>query len=397
MFKESSEIIKEALHKKDISFLVFSLSVFILPLSINLSTFTFILSVVVKLIQVALKRDKLFATKALKHSAFIGLLFFLYIEINSISQTSFSFNLFHFEKQYMHFALFFITPILLRTVRENKLLLYAFFMGVAISVLYVFSYAALYQLTFDKYTFENLVDLHHTYLSMFILTLVNYAVVQIIIKKTITNIYIKAVFVFLAIISLGIVYLLDSKVSMFIFLFLFLVHSLPELSKKNTSYYILFLIIILVVLSAFINKVNVNYESALDFRLQIWEVSFKVFENNPIFGNLKLPEKDILNYNHYLNGKYYYLDSDLNSHNQFLSILMRFGFFGFLILGFFMINIFRKINPRTKRLDLRETFGFFIIIFMVCYIENILDRHHGIVYTTLFYNYYLVALENADR
>ena len=396
MLKESSVILKETIHKKDMSFFVFTLSILLLPLSINLSTFTFVLSIALKLIQVALKRDKLFATKALKHSSIIGLCFFTFIEINSILQSDIYYNFFHFEKQYMHFALFFLTPILLRNKRENKILIYALFLGVAISILYVFFSAVLYNLTFDKYAFENLLDLHHTYLSMFVLTFVNYSVVQIFIRKSNANIALKALYVFLAALSLGLMYLLDSKVSMFVFLFLFLIHSLPELSKKNTGYYIFFLVLILFVISAFINKVNVNYERALDFRLQIWEVSFQVFENNPIFGNLTLSEKDLLNYNHFINGKYYYLDSDLNSHNQFLSILMRFGVFGFLVLFLFVINVFRKVNPRTKRLDIREGFGFFIIILMVFYIENILDRHHGIVYTTLFYNYYLVALENAE-
>ena len=396
MLKESSAILKETIYKKDMSFLTFTLSILFLPLSINLSTFTLVISIAFKLIQVALKRDKLFASKALKHSAIIGLCFFVYIEVNSILQTDIHYNFLHFEKQYMHFALFFIAPILLRSKKDNKLLIYALFLGVAIALLYVLFSAVAYNLTFDKNTFENLIDLHHTYLSMFILTFVNYSVVQKIIRKTNTSIALKVLYIFLAALSLSIMYLLDSKVSMFIFLFLFLIHSLPELSKKNTGYYIVFLILILVVISAFINKVNVNYERALDFRLQIWEMSLYVFENNPIFGNLTLPEKDILNYNHYLNGKYYYLDSDLNSHNQFLSILMRFGFFGFLILFLFIINVFRKINPRTKKLDIREVFGFFIIVLMVFYIENILDRHHGIVYITLFYNYYLVALENAE-
>ncbi|WP_323787425.1 O-antigen ligase family protein [Psychroserpens sp.] len=397
MLKESSAILKEILFKKDLSFLAFTLSIFLLPISINFSTFSLILSIALKLIQVALKRDKLFASKALKHSAIIGLCFFAYIEVNSILQTDIYHNFLHFEQQYMHFALFFIAPILLRNKSENKLLMYALFLGVATAILYVFFSAIVHNLTFDKYTFEKQIDLHHTYLSMFILTFVNYSVVQKIIRKTDTSIALKVLYVFLAALSLAIMYLLDSKVSVFIFLFLFLIHSLPELSKKNTGYYIVFLVLILIVISAFINKVNVNYESALDFRLQIWEASFKAFENNPIFGNLTSPEKDILNYNHYLNGKYYYLDSDLNSHNQFLSILMRFGFFGFLILFLFIINIFRKVNPRTKKLDIREGFGFFIIVLMVFYIENILDRHHGIVYTTLFYNYYLVALENAER
>jgi O-antigen ligase len=397
MLKESSAILKESILKKDMSFLALTLSLLLLPLSINLSTFTLILSIVFKLIQVALKRDQLFATKALKHSAIIGLCFFIYIEINSILQSDLYHNFLYFEKQYMHFALLFISPILLRPKKENKILIYALFLGVAIAVLYVFFYAIIHNMTFDKKAFENQIDLHHTYLSMFILTFVNYCVVQKIIRKTYTNNALTVLYIFLAALSLGIIYVLDSKVSIFIFLFLFLVHSLPELSKKNRGYYIVFLVLILIVISAFINKVNVNYDRALDFRLQIWEESFQIFEENPWFGNPKLSEKDILNYNHYINGKYYYLDSDLNSHNQFLSILMRFGFFGFLILFLFIINIFRKVNPRTKKLDVRESLGFFIIVLMVFYIENILDRHHGIVYTTLFYNYYLVALENAEH
>jgi len=191
--------------------------------------------------------------------------------------------------------------------------------------------------------------------------------------------------------------LLDSKIAMFIFLMLFLIHSLPELSRKNVWYYSSFLLLILFVLSTFNNKVSVNYLKALDFRLEIWEVSFKEFEENLIFGNLNMSEKDIINYNHYLNGKYYYLDSDLNSHNQYLSILMRFGLVGFLLLIFYGINAFKKINPKTKKQDLREFIGFLIIILAVCHIENILDRHHGIVYITTFYNYYLVAIENAKN
>ncbi len=396
MFEVSKSILKETTSEKDFSFLVFALSICLLPLSINLSTFTFIASVVLKLIQVALKRNALFESKALKNAAIIGLIFFVYIEINSILQSGLSNHIEHFEKLYMHFALFFITPILLRTKRKNKLLLYALFLGLIIAVVYVFIYVVIHSMTFDKYAFTTILDIHHTYLSMFILTFVNYSIVQVITNKDIKNTALKAIFVLLGVISLAVMYLLDSKVGMLIFLLLFIVHSLPELSKKNRWHYVSFLFLILLVLSAFTNKVNVNYLRALDFRLEIWEVSFKEFEDNLVFGNLKLPEKDIINYNHYLNGKYYYLDSDLNSHNQYLSILMRFGFVGFIILFFYGINVFKKVNPKTQRIDLREFFGFLIISLTVCYIENILDRHHGIVYLTIFYNYYLVAIENAE-
>lgn len=397
MLQESKIILKEIISKKDISFLVFALSLFLLPLSINLSTFTFITSVVLKLIQVGLKRNTLFESKGLKNSAIIGLTFFIYIEINSILQSGISSHLLDFEKLYMHLALFFITPILLRKKRENKLLLYALFFGLIVAVVYVLLYVVSNNMTFDKHAFTNILDIHHTYLSMFILTFVNYCFVQIITNKETQSTRLKVLFSLLAVISIVVMYLLDSKVGMLIFLILFIVHSLPELSRKNRWYYVSSLLLILIVLSFFTNKVNVNYLRALDFRLEIWEVSFKVFEDNPVFGDLSLPEKDIINYNHYLNGKYYYLDSDLNSHNQYLSILMRFGFVGFLILFFYGINVFRKINPKTQRLDFREFFGFLIIGLTVCYIENILDRHHGIVYITIFYNYYLVAIENAEN
>ncbi len=396
MLEESLVIIKERFSKKDYSFLCFALCICVLPLSINISTFLFIASLSLKVLQVLFNKDALFATYAVKVSAIIGLVLFLYIEINAIAQTSFSVHFSQFEKLYMHYALFFLTPILFQNRSKNKLLVYAFFLGIFSSVLYVFFYVVVNQMTFDKHAFTNLLDIHHTYLSMFILTFVNYSIVQKIIRSQSTSIGMKALYVVLCLASLGVMYLLDSKVSMLIFLLLFLVHSFPELSKKNAWYYVLSLILILVVISAFNNKVGVNYERALDFRLQIWEVSFNVFENNPVFGDLSLPEKDILNYNHYLNGKYYYVDSDLNSHNQYLSILMRFGFVGIFLLFLYVVNCFRRINPNTQKLDVRELFGFLIISLIVCYIENIFDRHHGIVYITIFYNYYLIAIENAE-
>lgn len=395
MLKEAIINLKKIISNKDVSFLVLMFSVFLLPLSINLSTFTFILSSVLKFIQVLANRNKLFETKALKNSAIIGGIFFSYIIISSVLQTNIINTLSLFEKDYMHFALFFITPMLLRSKKENKLLIYMFFVGAFFALAYVFLFSIIKGTTFDKYAFVNLLDIHHTYLSMYLLAFVNFAIVSIITRKQTIDKHLKIIFIVLIAVCLGTMFILGSKVSMLIFILLFIAHSLPELSRKNAVIYIVTLIILLSIMQIFNNQINVSYKKALDFRLQVWEVSFDIFENNPIFGNLILSEKDILNYKHYINGKYYFLDSDLNSHNQYLSILMRFGLFGFFILFAYVINIFRSISKKTNKKDLRESIGFFIIIFSVCYIENILDRHHGIVYLTFFYNYYLVEIENA--
>ena len=396
MFKDATTIIREVISAKDISFLMLTVSICLLPLSINLSTFTFILAIAFQLVQIILKRNKLFETRALKHSAIIGLLFFIYIQFNSIFQSSLEAHIAHFEKSYLHFALLPIAPALLKRSNLNKLLIYALFTGTVIALLVVFIAAVYSSSTYDKHAFTNVLDVHHTYLSMFILTLINYSIVKIITNKNIRDFRLKVLTIGLGIVLLLIMYLLDSKVGMLIFLILYMIHSLPELSKKNAWYYVSFLIIILIVLSAFLNKITVNYEKALDFRLQIWKVSFAEFESNPIFGNSKSSEKDILNYNHYIDGKYYFLDSDLNSHNQYLSILMKFGLIGFFILFLYAINIFNKISATSDRKDIIEAVGFFIIVLVISYIENILDRHHGIVYFTIFYNYYLVKVENAE-
>ena len=191
MLEESLIIIKERFSEKDYSFLCFALCICVLPLSINISTFLFISALALKVLQVLIRKDVLFATYAVKVSSIIGLILFLYIEINAISQTSFSIHLSQFEKLYMHYALFFLTPILFQNRSKNKLLIYAFFLGIICSVLYVFFYVLLNELTFDKHAFTNLLDIHHTYLSMFILTLVNYCIVQKIIRTHSTRIAVK--------------------------------------------------------------------------------------------------------------------------------------------------------------------------------------------------------------
>lgn len=394
ILKDVIKNLKETVSERDFSFLALTLSVALLPLSINLSTFTFILSLALKLIQIVLKKSQFFATKALKHSALIGLIFFLYIELNSIIQTSVSYHILHFEREYMHFALFFLTPMLLKRKGQNKILLQALFIGLACNIGFIFIKGLILNMSFNKHPFAKVFDIHHTYLATFILTYVNYCLVQVITNKKVSNLALKSLCVLLCLVSLYVLFMLESKIGMFVFLVLFLIHSLPKLSRINVWYYVSFLLVILICLSAFISRVTVNYERALDFRLQIWEVSFKVFEEHFWFGNSKQPEKEILNYNHFLNGKYYFLDSDLNSHNQYLSVLMRFGAIGFLILLMYGINVFKKINPKTTKPLFMEFLGFLVIAVFVCYIENIFDRHHGILYLSVFYNYYLVAVEN---
>ncbi|WP_223032314.1 O-antigen ligase family protein [Hanstruepera marina] len=397
MLKIIRVILKEIISKRDFSFLMFSLSLFLLPISINLSTFTFLASLLLKMVQVLLKRNKLFSTKGLKNSSIVGLVFFIYIIVNSVIQVGFEITIVHFEKSYAHYALFFLTPFLLRSKKENKLLLFSFFLGSVIAVMYVFFYAIATKTTYNRQAFLNTLDIHHTYLSMYLLAFINFTMLLLISKFKKLKETIKLGLFLVILVYLGVMFILGSKVSMLIILLLFIVHAFPVVSKNNVPIYAAAFMVLLTIVFSFSQQLNVSYEKALDFRLQIWEVSYNTFESSPFFGNLSSPEKDILNYKHYLNGKYYFLDSDLNSHNQYLSILMKFGLIGFSILFFYLVNVYKKVSERTSKTSIKEFLGFLVIALSVCYIENVFDRHHGIVYITFFYNYYLVEIENNEN
>ena len=138
MFNELYFNIKIILKQKDISFLAFIISLYLLPNSINLSTFALVTAVTLKIIQAIFFQNKLLKTKALKYSALLGLLFFIYILLSSIFQTSFKNTIELFNKQYSHFALLFLAPLLFKKRGDNKLLLYSFLLGTITAVVLVF-------------------------------------------------------------------------------------------------------------------------------------------------------------------------------------------------------------------------------------------------------------------
>ncbi len=389
------QIIKENIAQNDISFLMLAISLFLLPLSINFSTFTFILSIGLKAVQVIVKKDRFFYSKTLKQSSIIGIVFLSYIIVNSIVQTNFAYTINVFEKQFSHWTLLFLTPILLKDKKTNTLLVWALFIGVVTTIVWVALSSIINKIDFNRNAFLEIVDIHHTYLSIYLLFLMNFVLLRTV-KNKHYSLRKISILILIIISVFTIIFILESKVSILIFAVLFVIHMIPEFSKKNGLKYILIVLVIVSGIFIFNKKIGVNYENALDFRTQIWDASIKTIKENPFFGNLKAPEKELLNYKHYISGKYYFLDSDLNSHNQYLSILMKYGVFGIIFSLFFVVIIFKKINKKTSKYKIRELIGFAVIMGLSFYIENILDRHHGIMFFAIFYNYYLVEIDYED-
>tara|TARA_R110001606_G_scaffold23985_2_gene79992 strand:- start:2536 stop:3735 length:1200 start_codon:yes stop_codon:yes gene_type:complete len=379
---------------KDFSFFMLALSLFLLPLSVNLSSIALVTSLAIKFVQVIFFKHKWYAQTSLKYSSLIGFIFLFYVFFNAILQTNFTYTITVFEKEFSHFGLLFLAPMLLRNKLDNKLLIYTLALGLITAVLFVFFKSYVLQIDFDKFAFIKILDIHHTYLSIFILFFVNILLTSIpnkVAPNFKTSLIIALSFLLVA---FTILFILGSKVSMIIYLIFILVSVFLYFFRNRSIKILVILPVLIICFFVFNKKIDTTYKAALNFRVEIWQESINSIQEKPFFGNLQMIERDLLNFNHYKSGKYYLMDSDLNSHNQFLSILMKFGFVGALILSLLIVNLFMFKHKNVSKKTLQNSMGFFVIVFFTFYIENVLDRHHGIVFFSLFFNYYLVSISD---
>ncbi|MBO3096741.1 O-antigen ligase family protein [Gelidibacter pelagius] len=380
--------------EKDFSFLAIAISLFLLPLSINLSTFALMVGLGLKLIQVLFLKQKFFVAKTLRVSSAIGVLFLLYVLLNCLIQNDLHYLIAIFGNEFSPWVLLILVPFILREKNQNIILSYAFFSGLIVACLYVLAMSFILRINFDRDAFQNIIDIHHTYLCMYLLFFVNFLLVRFF-TKTKKNHYLKSIS-YLVVFSLVflLIFILKSKVSIVIYALLVGGHLVVSFSKKNAVVYLFIVSALTLSIILFNQKLNTSYKNAMDFRLEIWDQSINSIKENLLFGNLKMQEKDLLNEKHYLNGRYDLMDSDLNSHNQYLSILLKYGIIGSIILTLYILNLIMAFNKTTPKETVKSVLGFSVIILTIFYIENILDRHHGIVFVTVFYNYYLVAVQN---
>lgn len=392
--KPKISILKSFYLEKDFSFLAIATSLFLLPLSINLSTFALIVGLALKLIQVLFLKQKFFVAKSLRVSSAIGVLFLVYVLLNCLIQNDLHYLIAIFGNEFSPWVLLILVPFILREKNQNIILSYAFFSGLIVACLYVLAMSFILRINFDRDAFQNIIDIHHTYLCMYLLFFVNFLLVRFF-TKTKKNHYLKSIS-YLVVFSLVflLIFILKSKVSIVIYALLVGGHLVVSFSKKNAIVYLFIVSALSLSIILFNQKLNTSYKNAMDFRLEIWGQSINSIKENLLFGNLKMQEKDLLNEKHYLNGRYDLMDSDLNSHNQYLSILLKYGIIGSIILTLYILNLIMAFNTTTPKETVKSVLGFSVIILTIFYIENILDRHHGIVFVTVFYNYFLVAVQN---
>jgi len=124
-----------------------------------------------------------------------------------------------------------------------------------------------------------------------------------------------------------------------------------------------------------------------DPRLERWKIGLHIAAQSPFIGHGSGAEVDLLReayFEHQFYRSYLY---HLNAHNQFISILIKFGFLGLLV---FLLTLYFGFKTSWVRKDLL-LLSFLLIITLVSCAENILDVDKGVFFYSVFFSLLLFS------
>lgn len=136
-------------------------------------------------------------------------------------------------------------------------------------------------------------------------------------------------------------------------------------------------------------SINLNI---LEPRAVRWTCGFELIKKSPLIGHGSGSEVALLK-QQYFEKKYYnsYIN-DLNIHNQFLSMLIKFGIIGLILL---MTVLFVGFKKAWHNKDLFFA-AFLIIVSVVFFSENVLDGNKGIFFFAFFYSLFYRDFKHID-
>ena len=242
-------------------------------------------------------------------------------------------------------------------------------------------------------------DIHPTYLGLFI----SLSLAYIIIEKPLKNLCLLIIFKLVILIT---ILFLASRIIYALAMLLFLVSIVQILTKsyKNNHKNGIFLIVISLILIlstlGILSKTYIGYRmtketywdltsedfnqknliNKQDSRLSRWKVAIDLIKDKPFFGYGAGTEKYHLVSEYNKRNMKLAADKQYGAHSQFISYFLEFGIFGFLIfIHFLIINIFYALKSKS----FLGAF-FFISLFFSSLFENIFNNNSGIVFIAFF-------------
>jgi O-antigen ligase len=124
-----------------------------------------------------------------------------------------------------------------------------------------------------------------------------------------------------------------------------------------------------------------------DTRLERWRVAAERVKARPLLGYGSGAEVGLLKDDFY-NAKLYssYLHG-LNSHNEYISMVIKSGVWGLLI---YLLTLIYGFRVCIKKRDVVFT-GFMLVIAVVSFSENVLDVDKGVMFYSFFFSFFIFS------
>ena len=125
----------------------------------------------------------------------------------------------------------------------------------------------------------------------------------------------------------------------------------------------------------------------LEPRITRWKYILQLAEKSPIAGYGTGSERELLKQTYFENKLFNSYLHELNSHNQYLGILVETGIWGLLV---FLLTLFAGFVAAIRQKNILFL-GFLIIVCVVSFSENILDTNKGIFFYSFFFSLFVLA------
>ena len=125
-------------------------------------------------------------------------------------------------------------------------------------------------------------------------------------------------------------------------------------------------------------------------RVARWKVTVDLIKRSPVVGYGLGAEKNLLKEKYFEEKLYTSYLNEFNTHNEYLSFLLKNGVIG---LALFIYVLFYGFAAAWKQRDLLFL-SFLILITIVCISENVLDLNKGIFFYSFFFSLFLLKKGN---
>jgi O-antigen ligase len=313
--------------------------------------------------------------------------------------------------------LFCINPLDLRKYKQPLLL--AFALGCTATILYLyfdafitikhyrFPLSAILSPAFTNHNFSEPINMHATFLSLQIAVSLAY-LLSLLINEQLSQSN-KFLYTFCCLVLMSGIIQLSAK-SVVIALFLILLVAFPYFLMRGSRrrQYIMVSVFVscLAIIGIFNSRtfrdrywVELKEDLSPSFpgqtvepRLERWEIAAGLISKSPLIGYGAGSEIGLLQQKYFARKSYSSYLHRLNSHNEYLSFLIKSGIWG---LAVYLATLAYGFKKAYRKRDV-VFFSFMILIAVVSLSENVLDADKGVIFYSFFFSFFVFAAEQKE-